>query len=147
MRRPQVAAEACELVSDFGDCASGVVTQRRYKNGDATRAVALVRHVDVVDALELTRPLLDCALDVVLRHRAGLRRIDRGSQPRIVGWIATSQLGGHRDFANELGELRAALRVGRGLGMLDLLPFTMAGPNQRRWDCRLICASGVSGDD
>src|SRR5258706_14475962 len=146
MRWPQVAAEACELVSDFGDCASGVVTQRRYKNRDATRAVALVRHLDVVDALELTSPFFDCALDVVLRHRAGLRRIDRGSQPRIMGWIATSQLRGHRDFANELGELRDELRVGRSLVMLDLLPFTVAGHYQLGWDCVVMCRAGAAGD-
>ena len=97
--------------------------------------VALVCDLAVVDALELARSLLDCALDVLLRHRRGFRRFDRGAKSRITGGIAAAELRGHRDFANQLGEMRAALRVGRGLVMLDLLPFAMAGHCLRCWVC------------
>jgi len=127
MWRSKVAAESRELVADLGDGAGGIVAQRGDQDRDAARTVTFVRHLDVVDALELARSFLDRALDVLLGHRSGLGRIDRCSEPRVMRGIAPGKLRGHRDLANELGELRSALGVGRGLVVLDLLPFAMAG--------------------
>src|SRR5205814_5940536 len=92
----------------------------------AAGAVPLVRDFLIVDAFELTRALLDRALDVVLRHRAGLRGIDGGAQPGVAIRVAATLLRGDRDFADQLREQRTALRVSRGLVVLDLLPFAMA---------------------
>ena len=126
VRRAEVAAEARHLGADFGDGARRVVGHGVDEERDAAGAVALVRHFLVVDALELTRALLDRALDVLLRHRAAARRVDGETEPRISGRITAAELGGHGDFANELREQRATLLVSRGLVVLDLLPFTMA---------------------
>src|SRR4029078_2395595 len=48
------------------------------------------------------------------------------AQSRVPGGIAATHLGGHRDLANQLGEERTTLGVGRRLVVLDLLPFTVA---------------------
>src|SRR5690606_33116821 len=85
----------------------------------------LVRDLLVVHPLQLARPLLDRALDVVLGHRGVLRGVDRRAESRVTGRIATPLLGGDRDFPNELGEQRTALRIGRGLVVLDLFPLAM----------------------
>ena len=126
----EVAPEPRQLVTDLGDGAGGIVAQSRDQYRDTTGPVALVHDLCVMDALELTCPLLDRPLDVVLGHRPGLGRIDRGSEPRIVVGVAAGQLRGHRDLAYELGELRASLGVGRSLVVLDLLPLGMAGHDQ-----------------
>ena len=71
-------------------------------------------------------PFLIRALDVFLRHRAALRRVDRQAKPRIARRVAAAELGGHRDLADELREQRTTLGVSGRLVVLDLLPFTVA---------------------
>jgi hypothetical protein len=83
-----------------------------------------------MDALEITGSLFHGALDILLRHRTRFCRVDRRAQPRISGGVAAAQLRGHRDLANELGELRAALGVGGRLVMLDLFPLAVTGHDQ-----------------
>src|SRR5262249_39736310 len=114
--------------------AGRIVGDRVDQQRDAARAVALVRHFGVADALELTRPLLDCPLDVFFRHRAGARRVDRKTEPRVSTRIAAAELRGHRDFTNELREESTTFGVSRRLVVLDLLPFTVTGHSQNiRW--------------
>src|SRR3954467_2926447 len=110
---------------NVGDGPRGVVGDGLDHHRDAAGAVALVRHFLIIDALELSGALLDRALDVLFRHRARSRVLDRRSQTRVPLWITAALLGGERNLANELREQRAALRVGRCLVMLDLLPFTV----------------------
>src|SRR4026209_19432 len=127
MRCADVAAEPRELVPDLGDRPSGIVAQGGDQYRDTTGPVTLVCHLGVVNSFQLPGALLDGALDVVLRHRAGPRRVDRGPESRVVSGIPAAQLCRHRDLTNQLGELRPTLGVGGRLVVLDLLPFTMAG--------------------
>src|SRR5688572_23575922 len=127
VRGAEVASKPRELVPHFCDGAIGVVGKREDEDCYAARAVALVGDVDVLDALELASALLDCALDVFLRHRRGPGGFNSSAKPRVARGIAAAKLGGHRDLANELCELRSALGVGRRLVVLDLLPFTVTG--------------------
>src|SRR5687767_11999191 len=122
MRRAKIASEPAQAVANVGDGTGRIVGQREYQDRNAARTVALVGNLCIMDSLQIPRALLHRALDVLLRHRLRFRRIDRGAKPRITGGIATAELRGHRDLANELGELRATLRVGRSLVMLDLFP-------------------------
>src|SRR5688500_15405718 len=112
-------------MTHVGDGAGRIVGQRMDEDRYAPRAVSLVGDLDVVHTFEVPRALLDGALDVLLRHRRRLCRVDRGAEPRITGGIASTDLRRHRDLANELREVRPALRVGRGLVVLDLLPFAV----------------------
>src|SRR5688572_14380950 len=118
MTRAEVAAKSAEAVSNVGDGAGWIVGERENEDRNAARAVALVRDLSIGDSLEITRALLYRALNVLLRHRLRFRGVDRGAKTRISGWITTAELRRHRDLANELGELRTALGVSRGLVML-----------------------------
>lgn len=85
---------------DLGDRSRRIVAQGGNENGDAPRTISLVLDLSIGDALEIARSFLDGALDVLLGHRLGFRRVDRRAQTRIPGRIAASDLGGHRDLTN-----------------------------------------------
>ena len=123
----EVAAAARELVADLGDRARRVVGERLDHERDAAGSVALVHDLTVLDAFELAGALLDRALDVVLGHRRRPRVLDRSAEARVAVRVTAALLGGDRDLADELREMRAALRVGRGFVVLDLLPLAVAG--------------------
>ena len=125
IRRAEVAAAARKPVPNLGDSPVGIVGHREDQDRDPSRTITLVCNLLVFDTFELARPLLDRPLDVFLRHRCCPRGLDRRSQPRITCGIATAELRGHRDLADELGEMSAALGVSRRLVMLDLLPFAV----------------------
>src|SRR6185436_16854989 len=87
----------------------------------------LVGHFLVRQALELTGAALDRALDVVLRHVAGLRFRDGRAQARIARRVAAAETRCNRHFLQDAGEDLAALRVGGTLLVLDRAPFAMPG--------------------
>ena len=113
-------------MADVGHGPGRIVGHRLDDQRDAGWSVALVRDLLDVLAGELSGSLLDRAIDVLLRQRLGLARLDRHAQSRVPRRIAATHLGGHRDLTNQLGEERTTLGVGRRLVVLDLLPFTVA---------------------
>src|SRR3954468_14412535 len=125
VRRSQIASETGELVANLRYGARGVVTERGNEDRDASGTITLVLDFRIVNTFELTRSLLDGALDVFLGHRLRFRSIDRRAQPWISAGVAASDLGGHGDLTNQLRELRAPFRIRRGFVMLDLFPFTV----------------------
>src|SRR5690606_33092626 len=70
--------------------------------------------------------LIDGALDIVLGHGLGLGCVHGQTQARVHVRIGHAHLGGHGDFAAELGEHGGALLVLRPLAMHDILEFAMA---------------------
>src|SRR5690242_11195379 len=95
----------------LGDGAIAVVREHGDHYGRATRAVALVR--DLVELLvgARTRGLRDRALDVVVRHVAGLRALHRKTELEVRRWIGTTLLCGEDDLPGELGEDGSAPRI------------------------------------
>jgi len=80
-----------------------VVGQRLDDDGNAAGTIALV--ADRVIGLGIgTGGLLDCALDVVLRHRLCLGVLHSEAKCRIHRGVRQTGLCSHRDFARELGE-------------------------------------------
>src|SRR6266404_912137 len=125
--RAQVAVVLLEDVADLGDRPVTVVGQDRDHDRDPRGAVALVVDLLVVDALELARPLLDRALDVVARHARGLRRRDGGAQAGIGVDVTAPHTRGDGDLLDHLGEDLAALGVLGRLLVLDRAPLRVAG--------------------
>src|SRR3990170_5166092 len=68
VRSAEVAAQPAEAVPDIGDGARGIVGQGENENRHAAGTVAFIRDLAVIDAFQIARPLLDGALDVLLRH-------------------------------------------------------------------------------
>src|SRR5205085_1772721 len=88
------------------------------------RAVTLVADLVVVLGVAAL-PLLDRALDVVLRHRLLLGGKDGGAKARIVIGIGKTALGGDGDFAGEFGEELGALLILLAFAEHDVLELTM----------------------
>ena len=125
--RAEVAAGLREQAPKVGDGAVGVVREHVHEHRDAVRAVALVRLLLVVGALDLARAALDSALDVVLGHVLRLRLIDGEREARVHVGVAAGLARGHHDVA---GNARPGLRllgVGDGLLPLDLRPLVVSG--------------------
>src|SRR5262249_10140953 len=91
------------------------------------RTVGLVGDLLVRDALELARPLLDGALDVVGRHAVLPRRGDRGAQPGIGVDVTAAHARGDGDLLDELGDQLAAPPVLERLLRLDGARLRVAG--------------------
>src|SRR5579872_412539 len=127
VRRAQIPAAARQLVANVGHRARRVVGERVNQERDTAGPERLVRDFLILYTLELASALLDRPLDVVLGHGCRARRLDGRAQPRITARIAATGPCRDRDFPNELRKDGAALRVGRRLVVLDLLPFTVTG--------------------
>src|SRR5207248_8357379 len=79
------------------------------------------------DAGQLTRALLDRAVDVIGGHVDRLGARDRGPKPGIGAHIAAPRARGHGDLLDVLGEDLPALGVGRAFLALDGAPLRMTG--------------------
>ena len=130
--RGHVAAVLREEVADLGGRPVLVVRHRLDQDRGAAGAVALVDDLLVGDALELARAALDRLVDVVGRHRRLLRRQDGGAEARVRVDDAAADLGGHRDFLDQLREEAAALGVGGALLVLDRAPLAVSGHGSPR---------------
>ena len=119
------AAVAGEGVLHLGAGAVAVVGERLDVDRDAVRRVALVVHLLVGDALELTGPPLDRPLDVVLGHRGVARLLHHRAQRRVALDVAAALARRDLDLAGEPGEDLAPRRVGRALRVLDRMPLGM----------------------
>ena len=73
------------------------------------------------------RRLLHGALDIVLRHVLGARRLDGEAQARIEGGVRLADLRRDRDLAGELREELGAHGVLLALAMHDILELGMTG--------------------
>ena len=124
--RAEGAAILGQDVPDVRNCPILVVRKRLDVQRHAPRRVALVHDPFVAHALQLAGPLLDGALDVVLRHVRGLGGIHRETQPRIEVRVATTLPRPDRDLTDELGEHLAALVVVYSLLALDLGPLVVS---------------------
>src|SRR6185369_15498813 len=82
----------------------------------------LVRH-----ALEIAGPLLDRALDGVVRHVDRAPLVDRGAQARVAVDVAATDAGRDRDLLDDLRPDLRLLRVGGLLLVLDLRPPIVPG--------------------
>src|SRR6185503_9611031 len=116
-----------EFVPHLSHSPIRVVGHRENQDCNSAGTVTFVRDLLIFDAFELACSFLDCAFDVVLRHRRCPRRFDCRSKPGISCGITAAELRGHCYFANELGKVRAALCVSCSLVMLDLFPLAMTG--------------------
>ena len=133
--RPQVTAILGERVADIGDGPSTIVRQAVDNDCRTIDAITLVADFLVVDGLLSAGTALDRALDGVLRHVIVHRLVDSKAQSRIARPIASAQLGGDRDFADEAAEYLAALGVGSRFAVLDVRPLAVAGHGQ--YTCEL----------
>ena len=118
------AAELGERGADVGGGAVAVVGQGLDDQRDAARAIALV--ADLLVALALVAGAApDRALDVVLGHVGGARRLQRAAQARIGRRVG--QAGARRDLhlAHQPGEGPGALGVLAALAMHDVLELRM----------------------
>src|SRR5439155_7993058 len=96
-------------------------------HGHAARCVALVGHLLVANALELTGAALDRLLDGVDRHGRGAGLVEHRPQGRVHVRVATALAGRDLDLADQLGEQLAAGLVLRTLLVLDRRPLGMTG--------------------
>jgi uncharacterized protein DUF1236 len=121
----EVAAVLGEHGADGAARAVAVVGQRLDDHRHAARTVALVAN-GIVALSIAARGLLDGALDVVLGHVLGPRRLDGEAQARVHVGVGHAGLGRHRDLAGELGEDLGADRILPPLAVHDVLELRMA---------------------
>src|SRR4030095_6738994 len=82
--------------------------------------------IEMLRVIALAGAAFDCALDIIVRHALGPRRLDRAPQTRSALGIATAGFSGDGDFLRQLAEDLAAFRVDRAFETLDLRPFAMS---------------------
>ena len=122
-----VAAVLGKRMAYFGDGTRLIVSQTIDHDRRSTNAVAFVADLDVIDAFQLTRALLDRIVDLVLGHIDRLGLVYGHAQAWIEARIAAAHLGRHGDFLGYLGEGRAALLILAAFAMLNIGPFGMSG--------------------
>src|SRR4030095_5238192 len=85
--------------------------------------------IEMLRVIALAGAAFDGALDIIVRHALGPRRLDRAAQTWIPIGIATAGFSGDGDFLRQFAEDLAAFRVDRAFETLDLRPFTMSRHN------------------
>ena len=120
----ELGAVLLEDVANFGGGAVLVVGENRdHERHRALDALVLGGHH--FGGLELSRALLDGALDVVVRHLRRLRLRDERAERGVVGRIPALRLHDDRDFLAEFREDFALLRVRRAFRALDCCPVAV----------------------
>ena len=99
-----------------------VVGRDFHHHRDAARTVPLVHQLFVIHPGKLARAALDRLLHVVAGHIGFFGVVHGFAQARIVFEDAAADLGGNRNFANDLREELAALNVGNAFFVFDACP-------------------------
>src|SRR5262249_57021231 len=125
-------AGLAEITAEFGEDrtylarrAIAIVGQGLDDEADAACAESLVANLLVIRAASLLA-LLDRALDIVLWHVLGARRLDRASEPRIHGGVPQGHLRRGGGFPGGPGGELGALCVLGALAGFDAFVLSMA---------------------
>ena len=100
---PQRTAALGEVASEICHGPGVVVGGRLDKESDAVRSVTLEHNLLEV-TLVLLQSLLDCPLDILLRHILTSCLCHEGPETGVSGHIGTALLDGDGDFLADLGE-------------------------------------------
>ena len=100
---PQRTAALGEVASDICHGPGVVVGGCLDKESDAVRSVTLEHNLLEV-TLVLLQSLLDCPLDILLRHILTSCLCHEGPETGVSGHIGTALLDGDGDFLADLGE-------------------------------------------
>src|SRR5882724_12960368 len=123
----EVAMVAGKDAADFRRSAVLVVGRRFDDHRDTAGCVTFVDDlVEMLRFCSLTRPALDGAIDVVVRHALGAGGKDGAAQARVPVRIPAAGLGSDGNFARQLAKERAPLRVDRALEALNLRPLAVS---------------------
>ena len=90
-------------VPQICDGSVSIVGKSFDKNGNTTRAIALVGNFIVRHTFELSSAAFDRTIDVVVGHVAGFGILDRGPKPGISRRITAADSGCDRDLFEQLG--------------------------------------------
>ena len=125
------AAELGECGAHLGRGAVAIVGQRLDDQRDAAGAVALVAHLLVSFALG-ARAAPDRALNVVLGHVGGARRLQGRAQARVGRRVGQAGARRDLDLADQPRELSRPLGVLAPFAVHDVLELRVTGHDARR---------------
>ena len=103
--------------------AVAVIRQDVEHDRSTARAVALVENLLVIAALCRTKPLLDGAIDIVLRDIVRLCLGKRQLQAHIARWVTAAHADGNRDLTPNLCGDLSTNGIICALLAFDICPF------------------------